>query len=179
MEELHNFIDMLREQRHDFMNNVQVIYGYLQIGKKDEALKYIEKIADENQNISKLYALGDKSLAFSLEVAIKNLWKKGFLVEVDFEIESLSKEMFLNEYHKKNNIVNTIFKEMENSKFNFVYIYFFQDELGESLLICNSEACVNELDWMEDWEEIEAKLGDINIHKYFNNEKKAYRLTFN
>jgi len=179
MEELHNFIGMLREQRHDFMNNVQVIYGYLQIEKKDEALKYIEKIASENQNISKLYALGDKSLAYSLEIEIKNLWKKGFLVEVDMEIESLSKEMFLIEYHKKSNIVNTIFKEMENSKLKFVYIYFFQDELGESLLICNSEACVNELDWMEDWEEVETKLEDINLHKYFINEKKAYRLTFN
>lgn len=33
MEEASNIIDCLRKERHDFMNEIQVIYGYLQLEK--------------------------------------------------------------------------------------------------------------------------------------------------
>lgn len=178
MDSFENFIDVYRKQRHDFMNNVQVIYGYLQLDKNEEAIEYIKKVVEENKNLSKLYALGDKNLAFSLETNLKNLWLKETLVEIDIEINSLSKEVFSNQYNKKSNIVNNIFKELENNKCKFVYIYFFQDELGESLLIGNSESCANEIDWMEDWEEIEIDLKDMLLNKYIENGKLAYRLTF-
>lgn len=178
MDNFHEFVDKYRKQRHDFMNDIQVIYGYLQLNKKDESIQYIEKIVRQNKSISKMYALGDYNFAFFMEEVLGRLWKSESIVELDVEIDSFSKEVFLNEYNKKINLVNNIINELENNKCKFVYIYIFEDELGESLLISNNESCINELDWMEDWENLNTEIQDIDVYKYTDREKIAYRLTF-
>ena len=44
-------IKMLRRQRHDFINHIQVLHAYLQLGKVEKALAYLEDLAeDTNQN---------------------------------------------------------------------------------------------------------------------------------
>ena len=45
MNELENYISLLRKQRHDFMNDLQVIYGYLQIKRTQGALEYIDRLS--------------------------------------------------------------------------------------------------------------------------------------
>lgn len=37
----------LRKQQHDFINHIQVIQAYLQIGKVDRALRYLDGIAHD------------------------------------------------------------------------------------------------------------------------------------
>ncbi len=37
-------ITLLRKQRHDFINHVQVIYAYLQMNKQEKAEEYIDKL---------------------------------------------------------------------------------------------------------------------------------------
>ncbi len=37
----------LRKQQHDFINHIQVIQAYLQIGKLDRALRYLDGIAHD------------------------------------------------------------------------------------------------------------------------------------
>lgn len=37
-------IRLLRLQRHDFVNHAQVIHAYLQLGKSDRAMQYIEDL---------------------------------------------------------------------------------------------------------------------------------------
>lgn len=37
----------LSRQRHDFLNHIQVVYAYLQIGKFEKALSYLEKIPEQ------------------------------------------------------------------------------------------------------------------------------------
>lgn len=175
---MEKFENEFREQRHDFMNHIQVIYGYLQLNKKEDAIKYINKIVDENKNISSIYALDNKELGIIMEQNLKKLFTKGVRVEVDIEIESFSKRKFSSNYNKKMNLVNNIFNKLENNKCKFVYIYIFEDELGESILIANGESCVNELDWMEEWEKLDFDLDDIKIYKYTYQEDYAYRLTF-
>lgn len=178
MEDFHEFIDLYRKQRHDFMNDVQVIYGYLQLKREEETKEYIGKVIEQNKNISRVYALGDKYLGFFMEQSLKKLWEKDTIVELDIEIESFSKEVFSKEYNKKSILVNNIFNEIENNKYKFVYIYIFEDEMGESLLIANNESSVNELDWMDDWEEVNSDVNDVKIHRYILNNTFAYRLTF-
>jgi len=36
---------LLRVQRHDFMNHLQVIHTLIQMGRTEKALKYIEELA--------------------------------------------------------------------------------------------------------------------------------------
>ncbi|BBB89740.1 MAG TPA: Spo0B domain-containing protein [Methylomusa anaerophila] len=38
---------LLRVQRHDFLNHLQVIHAMIQLGKSDKALQYIEKLAQD------------------------------------------------------------------------------------------------------------------------------------
>ena len=40
-------IRLLRLQRHDFINHFQVIHGFLQLGKTQKALEYIEDLAKD------------------------------------------------------------------------------------------------------------------------------------
>ncbi|KEI00993.1 Spo0B domain-containing protein [Clostridium botulinum] len=178
MGELEKFISEFRKQRHDFMNYVQIIYGYLQLDKKEDAKRYINKIIGENKNISKIYSLGDQYFGFCIENLIKELNEKEIEFELDIEINGFSKKVFCDEYYKKQKILNNIFHELENNNLRFVYIYIFEDELGESLLIANGESSANELDWMEEWKEINIDLNDTKLHKYVYGNNLAYRLTF-
>ncbi len=44
-------IRLLKIQRHDFMNHIQVIHSLLQIGKTDRVLQYIENMAIEGTSV--------------------------------------------------------------------------------------------------------------------------------
>lgn len=44
-EDLTRALALLREQRHSFMNHLQVIHGWLQLGKADRAIQYIDRAA--------------------------------------------------------------------------------------------------------------------------------------
>lgn len=45
---------LIKLQRHDFLNHIQVIQGFLQLGKTEKALDYIESIIDDVRDIEKL-----------------------------------------------------------------------------------------------------------------------------
>lgn len=38
---------LLRVQRHDFINHAQVIHAFLQLGKTDRAMRYIEELCTD------------------------------------------------------------------------------------------------------------------------------------
>lgn len=40
-------VALLREQRHDYLNYMQVVQAYLQMGKAEKALAYLEKATEE------------------------------------------------------------------------------------------------------------------------------------
>lgn len=45
-------IKLLRIQRHDFLNHLQVIHALIQLGRGEKALQYIEKLAHDPDMIS-------------------------------------------------------------------------------------------------------------------------------
>jgi sensor histidine kinase regulating citrate/malate metabolism len=52
-------VELLRIQRHDFINHLQVIHALLQLGRAEKALTYIEELAKGSSLISntlKIYA---------------------------------------------------------------------------------------------------------------------------
>ena len=178
MNELEDYIRLLRKQRHDFMNDLQVIYGYLQIKRPQGALDYIDKLSKENQIISEIYRLEDNRFSLCLESNIKKLWANEIKVEVDIEISNFKNEIFVNEYNKKSDLVNTIFMEVEKTNKKFVCIYIFQDELGESLLITNNESMIGDVSWMEEWQQVDTQIDGFNVYKFGFDNNIAYRLIF-
>lgn len=49
-------IKLLRIQRHDFLNHLQVIHAMIQLGRGEKALQYIEKLAHDPEMISNVLA---------------------------------------------------------------------------------------------------------------------------
>ena len=45
-------VELLRIQRHDFINHLQVIHALLQLGRSEKALTYIEELAKDASSIS-------------------------------------------------------------------------------------------------------------------------------
>ncbi len=109
MNELENYISLLRKQRHDFMNDLQVIYGYLQMMRPKGALDYIDRLSKENEIISEIYKLQDNKFSLCLENNIVKLWANEIKVEIDIEISNFKSKIFENEYNKKKDLVKTIF----------------------------------------------------------------------
>ncbi len=178
MNSIENSIHLIRKQRHDFMNDLQVVYGYLQIGKSDNALKYIEKLSEENKTISSIYALGDNFFGFCMEYNIKELSQKNISVETNIEIEKFYNKIFNKDYNEKYELVNNIFSKFENNGIKNVYIYIFEDEMGQSLLVCNDESVSDELSWMESWKKVHINLDNVSLHECSYGNNIGYRMTF-
>lgn len=60
---LDNFINILKSQRHEFNNHLQIIWGLINVGKYQDAIKYIEQISETLKNTSKFYSLGSIELS--------------------------------------------------------------------------------------------------------------------
>ncbi len=73
----------LSEQRHDFFNLLQLIYGYTQLKKPDKVLECITSHSSRMENIGRLYNCKCISLADLLYTKIKEA--EG--ADIDFEID--------------------------------------------------------------------------------------------
>lgn len=49
-------IHLLHRQRHDFLNHIQVVYAYLQLGKVEKALTYLDGVIVNKDSIDQLIA---------------------------------------------------------------------------------------------------------------------------
>ena len=45
-------INLLKIQRHDFVNHLQVIHALIQLGRNEKAITYIEDLAKDSRLIS-------------------------------------------------------------------------------------------------------------------------------
>ncbi|MDQ0339505.1 signal transduction histidine kinase [Caldalkalibacillus uzonensis] len=60
------FIDHLRHYRHDILNHIQMVKGYIQLGRLDDVKRYIDHIVLQAHQESLLSQLGDPELAYLL-----------------------------------------------------------------------------------------------------------------
>lgn len=57
----------LNHHRHDWMNDLQVLYGYIQLGKPDKSVQCVERIKERIALDSRISKLGVPSLVFYLQ----------------------------------------------------------------------------------------------------------------
>ncbi|MFD2703116.1 Spo0B domain-containing protein [Paenibacillus shunpengii] len=60
-------ISVLNHHRHDWMNDLQVLYGYIRLGKNDKSIQTVERIKERMTEESKISKLGVPSLIFYLQ----------------------------------------------------------------------------------------------------------------
>ena len=58
-------IALLKIQRHDFVNHLQVIHALLQLGRTEKALTYIEELAKDSQLLSSTFTLNKEQCVYS------------------------------------------------------------------------------------------------------------------
>lgn len=74
----------IREQRHSFANDIQVIWGYLQIGRISEAKDYIIVLNKRMDIYNNIFKIGNPSLCIFL---YKNI-AKAFNIDINIDFES-------------------------------------------------------------------------------------------
>lgn len=94
-------IDQMRLQRHDFMNYLQVIYGYIQINKPQDAINYIKNINKYMMIIGKIFSLECDAFGILFQEFINKCSKFKIEIELDIRIEYISCEHFSKDIDKK------------------------------------------------------------------------------
>lgn len=71
MEELiSQLLEANRHLRHDFLNHLQVIWGYIQLDKKNQAIDYIQEVTRYIQGLRELNNIVDDQLAGEISVYV-------------------------------------------------------------------------------------------------------------
>lgn len=96
LEDINNLLKRLREQKHGFINHMNIIYGYLTIKKYDEAKKYLENIQQVVATTNNVLTVQNPSLNALLNVKAKIAESKNikFEVNVDDNLSQLNFKVF-------------------------------------------------------------------------------------
>lgn len=88
-------IRTLNHHRHDWMNDLQVLYGYIQLGKPDKTVQTVERIKERIALDSLIAKLGIPSLVFYIQSFRTHSTSMELLVQMDEGMsleDKLSKE---------------------------------------------------------------------------------------
>lgn len=86
-------LEFCRQQRHDFLNHLQVVLGWLQLGRPERAITYIHEAREIYDKERQLFFNGNQELAINLlEVRYLGLTKG---VRIDVSVGRLTREDFL------------------------------------------------------------------------------------
>lgn len=102
---MHHLLEVLRVQRHDFVNHLQVISGLLQLKKYDRAAEYIKEVAEKTARDGMLGRLNCPEIVSVILAAELKASKQG--ISINGQIET-----GLENGVKNSTIVAEIIKEM-------------------------------------------------------------------
>lgn len=124
-------IKYLREQRHDFMNHIQVIWGYLQLNKPSEAMKYIGEFNKKYSTLGSLFKLESPALSLFLYDNIKKAFKLDLHIDLETELDNME-DIFDSKYREDLKIISILFDEVmikaAESGERTMYIDIFQED---------------------------------------------------
>lgn len=79
-------IKLISLLRHDFLNQLQVIDGYLQVGKADRAREYLQEVVKELNKLGKLVHLQVPEIALVILLAAETANRAG--IRISYMVES-------------------------------------------------------------------------------------------
>lgn len=86
-------IDILRQNRHDWLNHLQIIMGYITLKKVDQIPKYIEKIDEETKQRSLISSFENINLAVHLFVIPVHYSNIHIEIEIGEGFKEIEKEI--------------------------------------------------------------------------------------
>ncbi|MBN2557481.1 MAG: Spo0B domain-containing protein [Clostridia bacterium] len=79
--------DKLREQRHDFLNHIQIIHSLIEMNEYKEAASYMEEIYNEIQSVGKILKTASPAINALLQVKNNSCESRG----IEFKIVSTTR----------------------------------------------------------------------------------------
>ncbi|MEJ8554269.1 Spo0B domain-containing protein [Tepidibacter sp. Z1-5] len=159
--------DLLKHQRHDYLNEIQIIFGYIKLNKIDEAVEYINKIRNEASINSKLSNLSCVDLYLMFEKKLKQCRKEG--VNIDFNVYTNAKrEDFKNKEVSKmltymEKALNIIFDYINNNNNKFEKYIIYIEETSECFVLKVALEYLNDIESIK--KELDSDLAEIIIEE--------------
>lgn len=138
---LESLLEANRHQRHDFLNHLQVIWGYIKLNKKERAVEYIQELTDYLQTLRELNRIAPVPLAADISAKVLSIGlNKNFNISIpeEWEIEEKNFPLivsFFNEFWEK--LVSKAINEdkLVNIKLTKGKMVFSTEEVGPYLAI--------------------------------------------
>ncbi|GLC31513.1 sensor histidine kinase [Clostridium omnivorum] len=83
LEKVEDLNRVLRAQRHDFMNHLQVVHGLMEMDEYDDAKDYIEKVFNDIQKVNKILKTSNPAVNALLEAKVIYSEKRGIKTHVN------------------------------------------------------------------------------------------------
>lgn len=83
LEKVEDLNRVLRAQRHDFMNHLQVVHGLMEMDEYDDAKDYIEKVFNDIQKVNRILKTSNPAVNALLEAKVIYSEKRGIKTSVN------------------------------------------------------------------------------------------------
>lgn len=77
-----NLNNLLRAQRHDFLNHLQVVYGLIEMDEYDEARNYINRVYNDIQSVSRILKTSNPAVNALLQAKLVTAEKSNINTEI-------------------------------------------------------------------------------------------------
>lgn len=141
-------MEILRLQKHDFLNYMQIINGYLQLGNSEKALSYVKKAAREIEESGAIMTIAHPGLGINLLLWVHNAYKSGVEVKLSTstDLEKVDPEaglsdflrnvfLVIEEYHLENRIGKQVQMQFSEDNDNYyctiIFIPLSQDAFSD------------------------------------------------
>lgn len=136
----------LRAQRHDYLNHFQVIYGLMELGEFEDAMKYLDPVFKDIMKVSKALKTSQPAvnalLRAKMEVAEQS--NIDFFLEVRSDLKSISMEPWNLCKALANIIDNSITALSEKEKDKNLYLEIGEDIKSYTFRIYNNGPAISE-----------------------------------
>lgn len=94
MNDLENLNRRLREQRHDYLNQLQIVYGLLELEEYEEAREYLKPVFKDIMKVNRALKTAQPAVNALLQAKMETAEKQGidFYLEVGTQLSALSME---------------------------------------------------------------------------------------
>ncbi len=128
-----NVYQLLRQFRHDLLNDLQLLMGHLQLGRDYDTIRQdVEKVIETIQNVSHIYACGDDELAtliWSWQMAAR---EQG--IDFSYHMTPLSEACADDTLTSLNRLVGLLLNDLSPLQEDRCFLYLYIDDTPHLIL---------------------------------------------
>lgn len=94
MKNLEDLNSKLREQRHDYLNQIQIVYGLLELGEYEDAREYMRPVFKDIMKVNRALKTAQPAVNALLQAKMETAEKQGidFYLDVGTQLKNLAME---------------------------------------------------------------------------------------